>query len=60
MPTTNFYGLMVDTDLSEHLATDMAGIDTSIVGIIRRVLALLLALSVGGVALWFIGLKYLF
>jgi len=52
--------LGMDTDLSEQLATDMAGIDTSIVGIIRRVLALLLALSVGGVALWFIGLKYLF
>ena len=52
--------LAMNTDLSETLSTDMAGIDTSIVGIVRRVLLLLLALSVGGVGLWFLGLKYLF
>ncbi len=37
----------------------MTGIDTSILGIVRRVLLLLVALSVGGVGLWFVGLKYL-
>jgi|Transcript_4973 hypothetical protein len=51
--------LGVDTDLSEALSTDMTGIDTSILGIVRRVLLLLVALSVGGVGLWFVGLKYL-
>lgn len=52
--------LGIDTDLSETLATDMAGIDTSILGIVRRVALLLVALSVGGVILWLAGLKYLF
>ena len=52
-------GLMND-DLTDVLETDMQGIDTSIFGIVKRVVWLLLALSVSGVVLWLVGLKYLF
>lgn len=51
--------LTMEEDLSERLETDMSGIDTSIGGIVKRVLLLLLALSVGGVGLWFLGMNYL-
>jgi len=51
---------ILQDDLSRVLETDMQGIDTSIFGIVRRVLVLLLALSGLGVALYLIGLQYLF
>jgi len=50
----------VNDDLSEVLETDMIGIDTSVIGIIRRVAILLVVLVVLGVGLWFVGLNYLF
>jgi hypothetical protein len=50
----------VNDDLSEVLETDMIGIDTSVIGIIRRVLLLLAVLIGLGVGLWFVGLNYLF
>lgn len=51
---------MMDRDLSAMLETDMQGIDTSIGGIVRRVAVLLLVLSGAGVALFAVGIKYLF
>jgi hypothetical protein len=42
------------------LETDMSGIDTSVLGIVKRVLVLLVVLSTAGVALWLVGLNYLF
>lgn len=47
------------SDLSEILETDMQGIDTSALGILKRVVLVILALSALGVGLWFFGLKYL-
>lgn len=48
-------------DLSEILSTDIrGGMDTSILGIIRRVAILILIGVVGGSALFFLGLKFAF
>jgi tetratricopeptide (TPR) repeat protein len=46
-------------DLTNILETDMEGLDTSILGVVKRVTLVLLALSVLGVGLFFYGLKYL-
>lgn len=51
---------LFEKDLSKVLDTDMQGIDTSVFGIVRRVVVLLLALSVLGVVLFQVGIKYLF
>jgi hypothetical protein len=51
---------MLDSDLSKLLETDMQGIDTSIFGIIKRVLVLLTVLTGMGVGLYLVGIKYLF
>lgn len=51
---------LMQDDISEVLETDMTGIDTSIVGIVKRVIVLLVVLSLLGVGLWFVGLHYLF
>lgn len=53
----------LDQDLGGILGTptsDKAAIDTSVGGIIRRVLLLLLALSALGGVLFFVGLEYMF
>jgi hypothetical protein len=53
----------LDNDLGSILGTpnsDKAAIDTSVGGIIRRVLLLLLALSALGGVLFFLGLEYMF
>lgn len=39
---------------------DAEGIDASILGIVKRVIVLLLALSLFGTALFYLGLKYAF
>lgn len=46
-------------DLTNLLETDMEGLDTSILGVVKRVTLVLLALSGLGVGLFFYGLKYL-
>lgn len=51
---------LMNDDLTGVLETDMSGIDTSIFGIVKRVLVLLLILSISGVGLWFWGLSFLF
>ncbi len=51
---------MLDSDLSRMLETDMQGIDTSIFGIIKRVLILLSVLTGLGVGLYLVGINYLF
>lgn len=51
---------ILQDDLSRVLETDMQGIDTSVFGIVRRVFVLLLVLAGLGVALYLIGLQYLF
>lgn len=51
---------MLDSDLSKMLETDMQGIDTSIFGIVKRVLLLLAVLTGLGVGLYIVGIKYLF
>lgn len=51
---------LMQDDISEVLETDMSGIDTSILGIVKRVVVLLVVLSGLGVGLWLVGLHYLF
>lgn len=51
---------LMQDDISDVLETDMTGIDTSILGIVKRVVVLLVILSGLGVGLWFVGLHYLF
>lgn len=51
---------LMQDDISEVLETDMSGIDTSILGIVKRVIVLLVVLSGLGVGLWLVGLHYLF
>lgn len=51
---------LMQEDLTSVLETDMTGIDTSIMGIVKRVLVLLVVLSAAGVGLWLLGLEYLF
>jgi len=51
---------LMQEDISDVLETDMSGIDTSILGIVKRVALLLVILSTLGVGLWFVGLQYLF
>jgi len=51
---------ILQDDLSKMLETDMQGIDTSVFGIIRRVVLLLVALAGLGATLFYIGMKYLF
>jgi hypothetical protein len=51
---------VLDRDLSKMLETDMTGIDTSIFGIIKRVLLLLVVLTGMGVGLYLVGINYLF
>lgn len=51
---------LMQDDISEVLETDMSGIDTSILGIVKRVIVLLVVLSGLGVGLWLVGLNYLF
>jgi hypothetical protein len=51
---------IMQEDLTDVLETDMSGIDTSVLGIVKRVLVLLVVLSTAGVALWLVGLNYLF
>ena len=53
-------GSMFDQDVSKMLETDMQGIDTSILGVVKRVAVLLLALTGLGVGLYLVGLQYLF
>lgn len=50
---------LLQKDLSEVLETDMKGIDASLIGILRRVLLVLVALTGLGVLLWFVGLQSL-
>ena len=59
-PRTRAKPSMLDSDLSKMLETDMQGIDTSIFGIVKRVLVLLAVLSALGVGLYVVGVKYLF
>lgn len=51
---------IMQDDLTDVLETDMSGIDTSVFGIVKRVVTLLAVLSGAGVALWLVGLNYLF
>lgn len=51
---------VLDDDLSKMLETDMQGIDTSIFGIVKRVVVLLALLSAMGVGLYVVGIKYMF
>jgi len=60
MPPSRTKVSMMDSDLSKMLETDMQGIDTSIYGIIKRVLLLLTVLTGLGVGLYILGIKYLF
>ncbi|KAH7617544.1 hypothetical protein NADE_007322 [Nannochloris sp. 'desiccata'] len=60
MPPSRTKASMLDSDLSKMLETDMQGIDTSIFGIIKRVLLLLSVLTGLGVGLYVVGIKYLF
>ncbi|KAL4445742.1 hypothetical protein ABPG77_008941 [Micractinium sp. CCAP 211/92] len=53
-------GMNLKQDMSEVLSTDAEGIDASILGIVKRVVVLLLALSLFGTALFYLGLKYAF
>lgn len=53
-------GVNLNQDMSEVLSTDAEGIDASILGIVKRVVVLLLALSLFGTALFYLGLKYAF
>lgn len=47
-------------DVSDLTQTDMIGLDTSVLGVVRRVAVLLLALIGLGVALFYFGLQYTF
>eukprot|EP00887_Chlorella_sp_A99_P004748 scaffold4.g4748.t1 len=53
-------GKLLGSDISEALQTDVVGIDSSLLGMVRRVAVLLLALSGLGAVLFFLGLKYAF
>ena len=47
-------------DVSGLISTDMQGIDTSVLGVVKRVVLLLLLLTGLGVGLFYFGLKYTF
>lgn len=52
--------LSLDSDASQLLSTDMTGLDTSIAGVVKRVVLLLLVLIALGIGLFFVGYKYTF
>lgn len=47
-------------DVGDIVGADIRGMDTSMLGIFKRVVVLLLVLVGLGVGLWFIGLEYMF
>lgn len=60
MTPSGIRSAMSSEDLSEVLGAEMKGIDTSMGGIAKRVLLLLVALTGLGAALWWLGLAFLF
>lgn len=47
-------------DVADLLETDVQGIDSSVIGIVKRVALVLVALSGIGVGLFYVGIRYLF
>jgi len=52
--------MTLGSDLSDMLSTEMTGIDTSVLGVVKRVAGLLAAMAGLGVLLFYVGLKYAF